>query len=54
MGVFATKVFAKNDFLLHYVGEMISKKEGEDRETTYGDVHRSYIYFFSHNGKELW
>ena len=54
MGVFATRNFLKSDFLLHYVGELVERKEGEERETMYGDAHRSYIYFFSHNGKELW
>ena len=54
MGVFASRKFLKNDFLLHYAGELVEKEEGEEREMLYGDAPRSYIYFFSHNGKELW
>ena len=54
MGVFATKRFSKGDFLLHYSGELVTRKKGEERETVYGDSERSYMYFFSHNGKELW
>ena len=32
MGVFATKVCQNDMFLLHYIGDVITKMEGEKRE----------------------
>ena len=54
MGVFTTKQFKKDTFLLQYSGDIISKKEGEKRETIYGNENRSYMFFFIHDGKDLW
>ncbi|XP_065677366.1 uncharacterized protein LOC136092753 [Hydra vulgaris] len=48
-GVFTTKVFAKNDFLLEYKGELISNEEGIKRHEKYGIDKGCFIYFFEHN-----
>lgn len=44
-GIFATKTFQPNEFLLEYPGELISKQEGERRRISYHNDIGSYIFF---------
>lgn len=49
-GVFATREFKNGDFLLQYKGELISAKEGEQREKEYSSEQGSFLYFFQWKG----
>ena len=51
-GVFTTKALNEGDFVCEYAGELISLKEGEDREISYTDGDGSFIYFLKN--KRLW
>lgn len=49
-GVFATKHFARGDFLLEYVGEHISLGEANKREKRRKST-RCYMYYYRHKEK---
>eukprot|EP00794_Sanderia_malayensis_P021065 gene21065-23119_t len=52
-GVIAMKSFEKGSFLLQYIGETVSREEGENREKKYEKKKLGYyLYFFSSKGKE--
>ena len=57
-GVVARRPFDKGDFLLEYVGECISEKEGMARDNKYGrkkaKYPRCYLYYFVHDGRRMW
>jgi len=54
-GLFAREEINKGDFLLEYRGELIDIDEAEKREKEYIDRRLgSFMYFFSHGGKQLW
>ena len=58
-GVFVTKQFTKNDYLLTYKGELILAKEGEKREEKYGTSQMgNFMFFFqtevNQKNKYLW
>lgn len=53
-GVFADRIFQRGDFVCCYKGELISKAEGERRRTEFKEELGSFIFFFKHNGKDLW
>ena len=54
-GVAADKCnFQKGDFLCCYKGDLIDKAEGERRRSNYKEEMGSYLFFFKHNGKDLW
>ena len=42
-GVFTTRRFSKGDFLLEYKGELVSHKEGCEREISYPEDLGSYL-----------
>ena len=44
-GVFANKSFSTGEFLLEYVGDHISSKEGDKREQEYSN-EGSFLFFF--------
>ena len=50
-GVFATKSFAKESFLLEYRGLMQDAKTGEKALGSHKNRH-SYVYFFKFKQKE--
>uniref|UniRef100_K1PFJ0 Histone-lysine N-methyltransferase pr-set7 n=1 Tax=Magallana gigas TaxID=29159 RepID=K1PFJ0_MAGGI len=54
-GVFAKKDYKKGEFILEYDGELISRREGENREKNYSSALGSYIFFFKspQGGKKL-
>jgi len=45
-GVFASKEFAKGDFLLHYRGTIVLDEPVDTPDT--------YVYEFTHKGKTAW
>ena len=55
-GVFTTKEFKTGDFLLEYRGDLISHKDGLQREKTYKSSQGSFLYFFKdgQNGTKWW
>lgn len=53
-GVVADKLFQKGDFLCNYKGDLITKAEGERRMEQYGADLGSFLFFFNHNGNDLW
>ena len=56
LGVFATRAFQKDDFLLEYRGELILAAEGDKRLVEYPEGILSYIYFYRQRGtlKKTW
>ena len=45
--MFSTKELQKNEFIVEYAGNLISKKEGEELEdNVYSDEDGSFLYFF--------
>ena len=55
-GVFVTKTYKTGEFLLQYPGELISWREGQDREKTYEKKGHagSFQFFFQCKGKFYW
>ena len=52
-GVFASKEFSKNSFLLVYSGDLLSANEGSTREKKYKkDKLGNFLYFFEDIFKE--
>ena len=45
-GIFACKKFYKNDFLLIYKGDLLSRSEGQKREKHYNEKDGSFVFFF--------
>ena len=45
-GVFTTKKFSKDDFLLVYKGELVTADEGYRREDLYHPDLGSFLFFF--------
>ncbi|XP_024119917.1 uncharacterized protein LOC112141094 isoform X9 [Oryzias melastigma] len=52
-GVFSSRPFQKGDFLLEYRGQLISKKEQENRLKVYHDALKVFMFDFQFNGKLL-
>ena len=55
-GVIANRSFAKGEFVLEYVGELISMTEANKRELKYAkdDSTGCYMYYFKHNEQQYW
>ena len=53
-GVKTTRPFKKDEFVVEYIGDLLSRKEGLEREDVYGKdpTIGSYMYFFGCRGKE--
>ena len=49
-GVFTTQQFSKGDFLLVYHGDVLTDKEGVEKEARYP----TFLYFFTYKSKKLW
>ena len=53
--MFTNEEFMKGDFLLHYVGEMITADVAQKRENSYAKKRKgNYMYYFKHGSKNLW
>ncbi|CAL8292308.1 unnamed protein product [Arctogadus glacialis] len=52
-GVFSCQTFEKRDFLIEYRGEVITKRECENRLKVYHDALKVYIFDFRFNGQQL-
>ena len=54
-GVVATQQFKKGDFVIEYLGELISTLEAKKREELYAEIEAGcYMYYFKHNGQQYW
>lgn len=55
-GIIANRSFAKGEFVLEYIGELISMTEANKRELKYAkdDSTGCYMYYFKHNGQQYW
>lgn len=55
-GVVALKSFRKNEFVLEYIGELISMGEANKRELKYAKDENTgcYMYYFKHSGQQFW
>ena len=55
-GVFATKPFGPNEFVVEYKGDIISNKEAKQRESVYSMDPRygCYMYYFEYKNRKLW
>ena len=55
-GVMATEGFAKDDYVLQYVGDLIPDSEAKKREQKYAKdpFVGSFMYFFKHNEQRWW
>lgn len=54
-GVVATRHFEKGDFVIEYVGELISIAEANKREEKYAELDAGcYMYYFKHNNQQHW
>ncbi len=47
-GVFTTKKFYRNDYIVEYAGELLTQNEAKYRENLYGRNHKigCYMYYF--------
>ena len=45
-GIFTIKPIQKDDFIAEYRGELMSRKDGDEKEEEYGEKYGSYLYFF--------
>jgi len=55
-GVVATKRFVRHEFVVEYLGELLTSEEARDREEEYSkelDVG-CYMYYFQYNDKQYW
>jgi SET domain-containing protein len=50
--VTTSRAFKKGEFLLEYVGERVTWKEGEERMKK--ENERFYFFFFKDQGKKQW
>ena len=53
-GVVTRTKIESNKPLLEYVGDLISDKEGSQREKQYNNSDGNFLFFFRHNKKNLW
>jgi SET domain-containing protein len=56
VGVFATRQFQKGDFLVQYCGEVITKDEGEKRDTrrSRNNAKHYYSFYYKFEDKVYW
>uniref|UniRef100_A0AAZ1WYI0 SET domain-containing protein n=2 Tax=Oreochromis aureus TaxID=47969 RepID=A0AAZ1WYI0_OREAU len=52
-GVFSRCNYNKGDFLLEYRGDVVTKKEYENRTRLYHDALKVFLFEFRYNGQQL-
>lgn len=52
-GIFTTKKFYRNDYIVEYAGELLTQAEAKHRESIYGRNHQigCYMYYFKYGEK---
>lgn len=55
-GVITTQEFAKGEFVVEYIGELINQGEAKEREELYAQDQNTgcYMYYFQHRGQQYW
>lgn len=55
-GVVALRSFSRGEFVIEYVGELISSREAQNREEMYSQDQNlgCYMYYFKHKNQQLW
>ena len=46
-----TRRFCKGEFVVEFVGELITEKQGVEREESYPEEKGSFVFYFKHRGK---
>lgn len=55
-GVITTREFAKGEYVVEYIGELISQAEAKIREEEYAQDQNTgcYMYYFQHRNQQYW
>jgi len=55
-GVITTQTFAKGEFVVEYIGELINQGEAKEREKAYAQDQNTgcYTYYFQHRNQQYW
>lgn len=55
-GVVTTRPFHRGEFVIEYIGDLISMSEANERELMYAadDNTGCYMYYFKHNEQPYW
>lgn len=55
-GVITTREFAKGEFVVEYMGELINQGEAKEREELYAQDQNTgcYMYYFQHRSQQYW
>jgi len=55
-GVITTREFAKGEFVVEYIGELISQAEAKEREKIYAQDQNAgcYMYYFQYRNHQYW
>lgn len=55
-GVVTTRQLSRGDYVLEYVGDVLTKQEAEQREAEYrrDATIGSYMYYMQYGGQTLW
>lgn len=51
-----TRPFQRGEFVIEYIGDLISMSKANDREAMYAadDNTGCYMYYFKHNEQQYW
>jgi [histone H4]-lysine20 N-methyltransferase SETD8 len=51
-----TRNFSRGEFVIEYIGDLISMQEANERESRYAadDNTGCYMYYFKHNEQQYW
>lgn len=55
-GIMAARRFARGEFVIEYIGDLIDMNEANRREQLYAKDEKTgcYMYYFKHNNQQLW
>lgn len=55
-GIVTTRPFQRGEFVIEYIGDLISMANANDREAMYAadDNTGCYMYYFKHNEQQYW
>lgn len=55
-GVITIREFAKGEFVVEYIGELINQGEAKEREEVYAQDQNTgcYMYYFQHRNQQYW
>lgn len=55
-GIITTRSFAKGEFVVEYIGDLITVAEAKEREQIYAEDDNTgcYMYYFKHQNVQHW